>query len=329
MENTEFMLKLAKSLKEKRNIADSTCDAYIRALRVLNGKKPFKSLAFLNKMEAITQLINEYAPSTQLSLYATLVAVLFLCKDKMPKAYEYYLSKMTEKKSDASKVDTTQKTEKQEKNWITMEEVKKVKDDLGQKVKDLAGKKTLTNAQYTILLHYTVLSLYTDIPPRRNQDYLLMKTLRLKKGESVPELDKDSNWLIVENKVPKKMVFNKYKTSKKYGESTLDVPSDLASVLAMYLRHSPSKEKVSHFLLAYDGTPLTAVNAITRILNRVFGKKVGASMLRHIYLSDKYGDVLKEMKEDADAMAHSTSQQKDYVKYDDAASVELPTILKG
>jgi integrase len=69
-------------------------------------------------------------------------------------------------------------------------------------------------------------------------------------------------------------------------------------------------------LVGADGTPLTAVNVITRLLNRVFGKKIGSSMLRHIYLSDKYKDTIDEMKTDAAAMGHSVGQQRAYVKKD-------------
>jgi hypothetical protein len=55
---------------------------------------------------------------------------------------------------------------------------------------------------------------------------------------------------------------------------------------------------------------LTAVNSITRILNKIFGKKVGSSMLRHIFLSDKYGEVKGEMADDAKAMGHSVDEQQ-------------------
>jgi hypothetical protein len=39
-------------------------------------------------------------------------------------------------------------------------------------------------------------------------------------------------------------------------------------------------------------------------------------MLRHVYLSSKYGDTMKEMEEVADEMGHSTAVQKEYIKYD-------------
>jgi integrase len=59
---------------------------------------------------------------------------------------------------------------------------------------------------------------------------------------------------------------------------------------------------------------MTTVNVITRILNKLFGKNIGSSMLRHSYLSKKYGKVLEEMAEDADLMAHDDSTQKTYIR---------------
>jgi len=46
----------------------------------------------------------------------------------------------------------------------------------------------------------------------------------------------------------------------------------------------------------------------------VFDKKIGSSLLRHIYLTDKYGDKLKEQKKSAENMAHSLKTQKEYIK---------------
>jgi hypothetical protein len=59
------------------------------------------------------------------------------------------------------------------------------------------------------------------------------------------------------------------------------------------------------FLVYDDGKPLDKINSITRVLNGIFHKRIGASMLRHIYLSSKYGNQLQEMKNDANVMGHS------------------------
>jgi hypothetical protein len=63
-----------------------------------------------------------------------------------------------------------------------------------------------------------------------------------------------------------------------------------------------------------DGSQVISSSGITTQLNRIFApKKISSSMLRHIYLTDKYGDVKEEMAEDAKAMGHSVSMQRDYV----------------
>jgi hypothetical protein len=63
-----------------------------------------------------------------------------------------------------------------------------------------------------------------------------------------------------------------------------------------------------------DGTALARSNDITKLLNKVFGKNIGSSMLRHIFLTDKYGDIFKASKEDSETMAHSLGEQRSYVK---------------
>jgi hypothetical protein len=37
-------------------------------------------------------------------------------------------------------------------------------------------------------------------------------------------------------------------------------------------------------------------------------------MLRHIFLTDKYGDTLDKAQKDAKEMAHSSEMQKNYIK---------------
>jgi integrase len=87
------------------------------------------------------------------------------------------------------------------------------------------------------------------------------------------------------------------------------------TVIKMYLRYYPNKpiENGSPFLVFSDGSPLEKINVITRILNKIFGKNVGVSMLRHSYLTDKYKEVNAEKAKDAEAMSHSINQQTDYV----------------
>ena len=54
---------------------------------------------------------------------------------------------------------------------------------------------------------------------------------------------------------------------------------------------------------------------ITSLLQSIFDSKVSSSMLRKIYLTDKYSDVMKEMSKDVEAMATSKeTAQTNYIK---------------
>ena len=66
----------------------------------------------------------------------------------------------------------------------------------------------------------------------------------------------------------------------------------------------------------YFGNTLDNNNDITRILYRIFdGKKVGSSMLRKIFLTNKYGETIKDMEQDVAKMGTSIdTAQNHYVK---------------
>jgi len=321
METTEFMLQLAKSLMDERKVAESTANAYIKSLYQLNEKKPFKNLTFLKNTEGIDKIVSGYAETTQRALLATIVSVLSLVKDKptFKKVYSYYYDKMMEKsKTVREEEGKNEKTEKQKANWLSWKEVETKQKDLRDEVEKFIKKKTITPSQFDTLTQSVVLSLYTDIQPRRNQDYLDMYIVKAW-NDKMPT---DKNYLDIKTK---KFIFNKYKTAKKYGTQTMEIPETLWNCLSTFLKFHPlwkgdAKRKADpvKLLVCADGSPMTAVNAITRILNRIFGKKVGSSMLRHIYISDKYGDLIEEQKTDAEAMAHSPSVQRDYYKKEDA-----------
>jgi hypothetical protein len=330
---SEFMGQLSKELMEKKGVAESTANAYVKTLYLLNDKVAFKTLSFLRNKEGIMAKVNGYAPSTQKSILASIVSVLSLVNEKptYKSVYKYFYEEMMGKSKTPSETPQNDKTDKQKENWVSWEDIKEMTTKHREKMLEFGAKKTITPAEFNHLLQTLVLSLYVYIQPRRNQDYLDMVVVK-KWKEDMP---KDKNYLDL---ATSKFIFNKYKTAKKYGTQTIDVPNTaeapLMDTIAVYLKFHPlwkaskGKEAVP-FLVSADGKPLTAVNAITRILNKVFGKRVGSSMLRHIFLSDKYD--IKEMEEDAEAMGHSVEEQRKYLRKEGGAvqSVEIPTILLG
>ena len=90
------------------------------------------------------------------------------------------------------------------------------------------------------------------------------------------------------------------------------------NILKIYIKYNPDRPLLKlqqiPFLVNFDGSPFKSINSITRILNGIFKKKIGASMLRHIYLSSKYSNIIKEQEKDSKLMSHNLLTQKDYVK---------------
>lgn len=317
---SDFMLQLHRQLMDERKVSESTANKYIQTLVILNEGKPFKSLAFLRNTAAAEAKIESLAAATKLTYYSALVSILSLVKDKpaYKKTYTYWFTKMNDGIATKKSEDPHKKSEKQEENWLSWSEVEAIKARLATAVAEFKDRKAITAAEWETLLQYLVLSLYTDVSPRRNQDYSEMYVVA-SAGDDLPT---DKNYLDLTGK---RFIYNKYKTAKKYAKQVVEIPDALMSVIMTYLRRHPafkprmSKKAMFKFLVKHDGSPLNATNGITRLLNKAIGKRIGSSMLRHIYLTDKYGDTIKEMGDDAAAMGHSVSQQREYVKSDEAS----------
>lgn len=312
MQVNDFMQALQAEMVEKRGIKDSTSRKYIADLYRLNGGKPFKSLGFLKDREAIEGCMASKALNTRITLLSGIVSALDgkRAYKRVADQYRTDLFALTgDLKEEVAERDGG-KTEREAANWVDWKDVEARREELKGEVAALPEAGPLTAKQWDTLQRYLVICLYTMTPPRRNLDYLEMVVSRNGKHESV-----EHNYYLPKEA---KFVFNIYKTAKTHGAQTLDVPADLAAVLARYLRQHPlGKGKgaaLFKLLVRVDGTPVAAGNSITRMLNKVFGGKVGASLLRHSYLSSKYD--LEDMQEDADAMGHSMQEQRAYLRKD-------------
>lgn len=311
---SEFMMNLHKELISVRGVTDSTASQQIRSLYSLNNLRPFANLAWLKNKDSVAERLKEFAPSTQKSMLGVVVSALSLVKDKATykKIYAHYYSEMMSALKDGKEKDTSVKTETQEKNWLSWDVVKAHEERLAEEVKALGSASGsasggLTPGKWEVLLSFAVLSLFTKFDPRRNQDYQLMYVVKNAKQAT----DKERNYYLLDTQ---QFVFQKYKTAKAHGIQQFDVPKPLVEDLKVFLSFHPlRKSKTAYPLLTrLDGTPLVAVNSITRILNRIFGKHVGSSMLRHIYLSEKYD--IKDMNETSSKMGHTTNMAIQYAK---------------
>ena len=277
-------------------IKASTLKLYTHNLKKLNNNKIPTNVIFLKKVDEIMASINSKPKNTARSYLIAVFSALKKPEDaKLYAKYYPYLEAINKE----LKSNTT-KSETQKVNWISQDDILTIQKEM---MKNLPKKKKeLTKDEYEKLLHLLILSLYTLQAPRRLLDYQLMK---VGDGE-----DKQFNYY---NKSI--MTFHNFKTKGTYETQINVVGKELNDIIKVYLKYKP---KENNFLLNhYDGTEFKHANEITRILNKIFGKKISVSMLRNIYISDKFSPVIKEMQDTSLAMGTSVDQlQNTYAKQD-------------
>jgi integrase len=220
-------------------------------------------------------LVADYSDNSKRSYIISACSVLKQMP-KMKTVYNRWFALLNNVNTDLKKVESSGiKTQKQTDNWMSWPEIMAIRDALKPDS-----------------IEHLLLSLYVDIPPRRALDYTNMKMVD----------DGVNNYCDMKNK---KFIFRKYKTVKTMGEQSEPIAEDLYRIIESYHGKNPSE-----FLL---GKSYTSPN-ITKMLNKIFKSKVSVNMIRHIYLSNKYGQQKEDMKKDSIAMSHSLSTQADYIK---------------
>ena len=294
-----FTKKIEKQLE---GLSPNTISMYLAKLRILNGNQPLKNLTFLKNVKAISEKLGSIQnDNTRKSYTASIVAVLNRQDDKASKkANEQYKTMFLKERSIfTEKQALGEKSETQKENWLEQDEVMAIHKQLDDKVNAIENKTKLTEKEHKLVEDWLLLSLYVLQPPRRNSDYYMMK---FGMGD-----DNKFNYVCLDKGV---YHFNNFKTSK-YGSEELPIPDKMKPVLKQYL--DMTGLKAGDFILFQKDTRRTSSNSITKALNRILGKKVGSSMLRHIFLTDKYGDVKDEQTNDAEFMSHSKTMQGNYV----------------
>lgn len=154
-----------------------------------------------------------------------------------------------------------------------------------------------------------LLGCYTYIPPRRC-DYagmLVVKTIAQTKDTSF-------NYCLLRKAKPV-FIFNKFKTEKSFGQQTIDIPPALTALLGKW-----REQNTTPFLfIKQTGDPMDSHRLsqhIIDLLERMTGKKAGASILRHAFLTELLKDekAIADKKPIADLMAHSTHTQELYAR---------------
>jgi hypothetical protein len=308
-----FIDNLTKDLKNNK-LTDSSIKIYLTKLKLLNNNQYPTNLKFLNNIDDIkTKINNLKTENTKRSYYISIVSILNTVKDNnknYKKLYDKYHEMMININNELKKIDTTELTDKEKKKWIDYEDLLKIYDELKDKIMNLIGKDNLNDDEYDLMIQFITLSLYIKQDPRRN-DY---KDVNIIKEYDENDYTDDKNYYSVKDG---KFIFNKYKTVKNFKKQIIDVDKDLRKYLNIYFSYHPlflkSKDYNIPLLVDKDGKPYDKINSINRILGKI-KKGLSSSLIRHSFLSWKFGDKTKEQKQISENMAHSMKTNQEYVK---------------
>ena len=280
---------IISKLKHNRpHITESSIKTYVSNLvsinKKLNGEHNFE---FYEDHEPIIRFIEKEPMSLQTK--KTLLSALYIMTH-----IKQYRDKMIVYCNDVNKTYKEQKlTEKQKEHRLTFDEVK---EKVEESFNNLKNNPTLEN--YKLYLS-SVFSSGIYSPPRRSE----FCNVKIKNYD----INTD-NYLF-----KKKIVFNQYKTSKKYGSQTYDIPNEVLPILKRYLKVNTS----DYLFTKSDNKTVMNNSDYNRLLNKSFGKTISVDSLRSIYLSDKYKNVpaYNEMAETALKMGNSIpTALQNYVK---------------
>jgi len=198
-----------------------------------------------------------------------------------------------------------EKTPQQKEGMIEVEEIKDIYDKLEHNAKQVLKKNNLSFNDINSVMQWVIIGLTAGLfqAPRRSIDFGNMKFRSY-------DNEKD-NYVDVKNG---KFVFQNYKTQKTYGKQETEISKPVKAILNKWFKVIP--DGCDYVLFDNKFKPLTSPQ-MTHRLNEIFGKKISTSMLRHIYLTDKFKGIdLSELQKTASEMGNSPMQALMYVKKD-------------
>lgn len=307
---------ITKLILEKRNVKESSLKAYLLNLnKILKLEGLEATVSNLNKTledsEEVMNILKDKKASTIRNYLASIVVYLSLDEknSELVKTYRELMDKYQKENNEG--LANNQKSESQKKNWSTLKELqdivksyKKELDRTGALKKDKLSKK-----DFDTLQKYVVGSLYIgdpENPPLRN-DYIMNIIYKSQYDELTEEEKKKKNYLVIVNRSNKFFSLGEYKTSDKFGIKEIKVGKILNRILNIWLKYNESP----YLILNSKGEKITP-NSLTKLLTKVFeptGKNISSSMLRHIFITEKFPPQTEEKIELANSMLHSVGVQ--------------------
>lgn len=301
-------------LKTNRpNLSQSSIKTYMTSLRRIQkdtGLTLNSPEDFIKNIDKILETARKYSASIRKSRIASMVVLIDNKKDMEDNVYkdkdkadaiQKIRDVMHKDNKEVDDHETNQElSDKQKENFKPQDEILKIYNILKEQTTPLFKLNTLNKKQFEMMQMFVILSLYVLVPPRRSLDYTAFKIRNIN-----PELD---NYFLPSNKKKDlgSFVFNQYKNSKRLGPQVIErVPKELEKIIDKWKQYN----KGDYLLINSVGKPMQS-SKLTLVLNEIFGRRISTSMLRHIYLTNKFGNVnLKELKETANDIGNENIER--------------------
>ncbi len=294
---------IKETIAESRpNLKPVSVNQYYVQLKKLKNIFDTNDYKFLIKPKNVEDKLQNLHYTSIRNMYNAIIILLMALNET--KKYDELIVEYSDMRDELNnKYEDEQKSgiisDKQKPNFVKMEEIESMISELKSEVMILKKKKTLTKSDKSTIRAWTLFNMLSKIPTRNDASNMLYITQTNYKKLS--DDDKKNNNYLVNQRNNMKFIYNQYKTSKKYSENIISVPTELKPVLRLYL-------KLMDYKLGDNIFPLSK-NAISQLLiktsKRILNKNISSTMIRKSYMSSKYSGLKEEMEKDAKVMGHS------------------------
>lgn len=291
-------MSIKDTIKEKKpDISDSSITTYDSILRNVYKSVFGHGEIDLSNFDDSTKILDYLKDKPSNKRKTILSALVLIATDKKPYR-DLMLSDISDYNKDIKKQD---KTPSQEENWISRTNIESILNELQENANLIYKKRKLSMNDLQNIQSYIIMCLLSGfyIPPRRSKDYTHFIIIK--------DYDKEKDNFLDKNK----LIFNNYKTASTYGRQEVLIPIVLKNILNRWIKINPTP----YLLFSSKKKQLSSIQLNQR-LNKLFGnKKISVNMLRHIYLTSKYEDTIKQNEEIANDMSMMGSSPQQIINY--------------
>ena len=303
-----IIINLKEKIKEhKPKLKDNSISQYIRMLKKLENID-------ISNFNNIKEFLRDKKETFKKNICIPFLNYANIYKLDYIKEIEDYIKELNIKYNKI-KLDY-KKTKKEENNWLDWNEILDIRKKLYKQVRSFdihkKEKKELNGQEKTILKKYTILSIYTYLPPRRLEIASLIKINKKDYDKLIETKSKlKDNYIVIKNKSNMFFSYNVYKSNRIYNNQTIEIPKKLIKVLNLWLKYNNDCD----YLFSTNKKQMSS-NTLSKFINNIFlPHKISVNMLRHIYITSMV-DVETEKQKDKMAflMGHSKFTQSQYLR---------------